>query len=271
MSFENKEINLDLPVDAYDAEGNPKASSVSEESSTEVSQTEEKKVVEKEESEEDEQRIPYSRFSTVRERAERAEREADEARALLKQALSRKDEEVTSDPYKEAFAKEVKSLYGDNDIAKNIIDIQLKHSEEIEKRAEQRAIEAIKRVQREETQAISQNESIIDEKLENLSETLGRALSPKEEEALLEIVDEYTPVGEDGNYVGEILPFDKAWEVYELRQLKQGQSSKKARSGALNASSSRSSGEPSATAEQDKNWSPLNWNSLNDRLRKITS
>lgn len=274
--LEGKKINLDLPVDAYDAEGNLKVKpeSVSEEVSTEGSQPEEKKeevVDEKKEEKEiiEEQRVPYSRFSKIRERAEEAERKAEEAMQRLQEIQSKSDSKETRDSYEEEYSREIKTLYGDTPIAKQIIDINLKHQRAMEERAERRALEAVENARDSETKAISQNEGIIDSKLEDLSDTLGRELTPKEEEAILEIVDEYTPVGEDGKYAGEILPFDKAWEVYELRQEKKAQTSKKSRSAAVNASSSRTQGEPSGnTAEENKNWNPLNWKSLYDRIGK---
>lgn len=270
--LEGKNINLDLPVGAYDAEGNlkEKPESVSEENSPEVSQTKEEVVVEKKtvEKEEDEQRVPYSRFNKVRERAEQAEQDAENARRLLREAQAQQyvsRETSSHSSYEEDYAREIKKLYGDTPVSNEIISINLKHQRGIEERAERRVIEAIERKQQNEVRALAQNENVIDTRLEQLADKLGRELTEKEESALLEIVDEYTPTGDDGRYIGEILPFDKAWEVHELRQSKLA--SKRTKNPALFASNTRSEGEASGEVEKsNSNFNPLNWKSLYDRI-----
>lgn len=276
MPIDVTKIDLDKPVNAYDAEGNlkEKPENISEESSPEVPQTKEKEVEKPEEKEEDtEQRVPYSRFAKIRERAEQAERDAEEARELVRSIAQRREpsrETPVPSSYDEDYAREIKRLYGDTPVSDEIIAINLKHQRQTEERAERRALEAVERARNYETQVVNQNVNVIDQRLEALQDSLGRSLSEKEEQAVLDIVDEYTPTGEDGKYLGEFLPFDKAWEVYELRQQKQVMSSKKNRSAAVAASSSRSEGEPSADqAEVDKNWNPQSWNSLYKRIPKI--
>lgn len=268
----NKEINLDLPVDAYDAEGNPrvKPSSVSEEPSTEVSQTEEKDVVieEKDKTEDGEQRVPYSRFSKKLEENRDLMARLELAEQRARDAEERPVSRETKIDYNDAFAQRIIKLYGDNDISKEIIEIERDRSQELEERAEQRAIEAIEKKRIDETKYVSQNEDILDSKIEALSASLGRDLTSKEEESLLGIVDEFTQTGEDGNYVGEILSFDKAWEIHELRQSKNSASSKAARNKATVASGGKTAGETSvSSAENDKNFNPMNWRSLYDRIK----
>lgn len=60
----------------------------------------------------------------------------------------------------------------------------------------------------------------IEEKLEELSGILGRKLREDEVEEILGIVDQYTPLDEDGNYLTDLLPFEYAWKVYKARRLK---------------------------------------------------
>ena len=275
--LENKKINLDMPVDAYDAQGNlkEKPEGVSEEVSTEGSQPEEKPLVELDK--QDEQKVPYSRFDKVRREREEALEEAEEARKLLKQM--REEREVSRETpslssYEEDYARKMKQLLGDNPVSKEIIDLNLKSqrdlARELEERAERRALEAVENQRTSESRAIIQNENIIDNRLEALSDRLGRRLTEQEEAAILDVVDEYTPVGEDGKYAGEILSFDKALEIVNMRQSQQSMSSKRARSAAVNAGSVRSQGEPTgvATEQQNKEWNPLNWKSLYDRVGK---
>ncbi len=272
MPIADKKIDLDLPVEAYDAEGNLKEKpvNVSDEASTEGSQPEEKK--EESVDKEDEQRVPYSRFAKIREERDKAEREAEEARDLVRSLSQRREPEATYAPssYDEDYAREVRRLYGDTPVADEIIAIQTRQMRAIEERAERRAIEAVERVRERETEVLSQNESIIDKRLESLESRLGRTLNENEQDALLEIVDEYTPTGEDGKYLGEILPFDKAWEVYELRQEKKSLTSRQSRNPALAASSARSSGEPSSSGSNSTQpMSSNNWKSFYDRIAKL--
>lgn len=71
---------------------------------------------------------------------------------------------------------------------------------------------------REEKIRIEENEDIIDEKLDELEEYVGRKLTDKEEDDILAIVDELTPVGKNGKYIVGLLPFDYAWTIYEARK-----------------------------------------------------
>lgn len=264
----DKKINLDLPVDAYDAEGNlkEKPENISEEVSTEVSQTKEKVENTKEEGGEDEQRVPYSRFKKVREEREQAIQEAEDARQLIRDLSREREAARVEEP--SAIEEEIRQtnirLWGDTPVAKEMTDLQIRQ----QRAAEQRAIDAFDRRQNQETQAISQNENEIETRLETLSDSLGRDLSLKEENQLLEIVDEFTPTGEDGKYLGEILSFEKAMEIMELRNTGAAQTTRRSRSVATQAASERSSGDPSADrTEQDKNFNPRNWNSLWSRIK----
>ncbi len=65
-----------------------------------------------------------------------------------------------------------------------------------------------------EEKRIEENLKIIDENLEQLAELIGRELTETEESDILDIVDKYTPQGEDGMYLYPLLPFDYAWQIY---------------------------------------------------------
>jgi hypothetical protein len=64
---------------------------------------------------------------------------------------------------------------------------------------------------------VKDNVAIIDELLEDLEAEIGRKLSEDETSAVLDIVDEYTPKDNKGNYLVELLPFDYAWEIYQAK------------------------------------------------------
>ncbi|MDE1970031.1 MAG: hypothetical protein KGI50_00415 [Patescibacteria group bacterium] len=59
---------------------------------------------------------------------------------------------------------------------------------------------------------------ILDKKLECLSKYVGRKLTEREQMAILDIVDENTAKGDDGNYLGSLFPFEFAWKIYETEK-----------------------------------------------------
>jgi len=65
---------------------------------------------------------------------------------------------------------------------------------------------------------VEKYEAEIDERLEDLQESLGREITDTERRGLLKVVDKYTPKDKGGNILGNYLPFDYAWEIYELER-----------------------------------------------------
>jgi len=69
-----------------------------------------------------------------------------------------------------------------------------------------------------ENQQIEGNIAIIDVQLLELQNMLGRELTEDEQSTILDIVDEYTPKDSDGSYLCSLLPFEYAWEIYEIKK-----------------------------------------------------
>jgi len=233
--------------------------------------------------ENEEQTVPYSRFSTVLARTKEAERVAMEAQFRLEQLERERElersrsqennfsrEESTGEVYKGSLPGYWVKLFGDSDASREAYGYELQRQREIEERAEQRAAErALKAVEEKtsyEQQAISMNENIIESRIEDLSLALGRDLTAQEEGALLDIVDEYTPKDEFGNYAGDTIPFEKAWEIYELRTGRQAASMKQARSAATAVTAVQSEGESVGREKDQKDWDPRDWNSYRKRI-----
>lgn len=227
----------------------------------------EKAPSEPEESVVEEQKVPYSRLRTaieLRREAERKEKEANERYEVLQRERV-SSREVSREPYAEAIASRVKKLYGDNDTSKEIIEIEIARQKEIEELAERKAYEAYDRRESTSKAEMEANERAIETRLEDFSLSLGRDLTSKEEDELLSIADQYSPVGEDGKYLsGEPLPLDRAWEIYEMKLASKGQSSKKERSVATALTNSRSEGETSVEMTDSDKWYPGRWR---DRLK----
>jgi len=265
-----KKYNLDAPAFGPDAQ---KAEETSE-ATSEVSQTKEvvqdKKelVTPKEEVSEEEQKIPYSRFKTISDRARQAEQEAQEARERYDNLLSERERRtvdakpVEDEKVLDYFIK----MYGDNDNTREAYKLEMQRIAYIEKRAEEKALESLERARTEEVRALRTNEQIIDNNLESLTDYLGRQLTESEELGILEIVDEYTPKDEDGNYSGDLMSFDKAYELYELRNQVSNQASKKARSTVTRLTGSNTEGEPSGQEKSNKDFNPLDWGAYRNRV-----
>lgn len=270
--MEKDKIDFDAPAFVKTAE----AETGSEKTTTEVSQTESGENKEQgtsgPEPVVEEQKVPYSRMKTVLDRARDAEREAEEANERYQELLQKRERSSsTTDHYEpEKFTGNLPSywvkLFGDSESSREAYGLEQDRIAKIEERAEQRALEAIDKRYENENRAIAQNERVLDNRLEDFSMALGRDLTETEQSALLDIVDEYTPTGEDGKYLGELIPFEKAWEVYQLRQGTQQNSARERRGTATSLTSSRSEGEPTSQEKRNETFNPLDWNSYRRRI-----
>jgi hypothetical protein len=209
-----------------------------------------------------EQKVPYSRLKTVVERARLADQRAEDAERRLADLESRREESRgrSNEPYETAIAARIKKLYGDNDTAKEIIEIELARQKEIEEIAERKAYEALDNRESSSRSEIESNERVLEEKLEDFSLSLGRDLTQKEEDELLAIADQYSPTGEDGKYLsGEPLPLDRAWEIYEMKRDSQGQKSKRSRSEATELTGTSTDGDGDTKPADSESWRPGRW------------
>lgn len=255
-----KKIDLNAPAFGENAVKLEDVAPVTSETPTDAPQAKEEV-----ESKEEEQRVPYSRFETVRQQKEDAIREAQEATERLRELEARQSRPTVDDsPYEEAIRNRVIKLYGDNDVSKEIIEIELSRQRQIEEAAERRALEAVRADRENEVTQVRQNENIIDMRIDDLAEALGRNLTAKEEEALLDVVDEYTPKNADGSYAGETIPFDKAWEIVEMRNAQKSASASKSREVPTFLSGTRTEGEPNTDTQ--KEWRG-GWNNYQERFR----
>lgn len=257
MPFDKTKIDLNAPAFGENAQKIDPLDSASE-TSSDAPQAETKI-----ESEVKEQVVPYSRFQKIHQRAIEAEKEANEAKARYEESVrgrqdpARTSQEVSPD-------REWIEMFGDSDASKRAYSIDMKRREQLEERAMQKALEAIDSRQEKEEMQNAENLSEIDERLESLSALVGRDLTKAEEDKLLDIVDDYTPKDGRGNYAGELLPFDKAWEILELKEAKSSMATRKSRDSVAGISSARSEGDTSVAGKAVR---PLGWSSYQDRLR----
>lgn len=215
----------------------------------------------------EEQRVPYSRLKAVTDARREAEDRAAEAEDRYQRLLSEREQRQQGQ-----FQQQVElptwwvKLYGDTDQSKEAYSYELERQQTIREEARREALEAVREERAQEGQVLSSNERIIDNRLEDLGQVLGRDVTEQEEASILDIVDEYTPKDRDGNYAGELISFEKAWEIHELRQSQATGKTRQARRAPTDLTSQSSQGEPTGKEKDDKNWNPLDWNSWKRRI-----
>lgn len=267
-----KEVNLDSPAFASEATTEDVKENATAEDSQAQSGTEEKEEnggqASSSATQDDvEQKVPYSRMATVIEQRREAERRAMEAEERLQELLSRRDDSRES---RSVDSNDLPSwwlqMYGDTENSRKAYAYELERQQFIKDEARREALEAVRQERAQESQNLSQNESTLDERLAELSEIIGRDLTEDEEAAVLDIVDEYTPEDSNGKYAGELIPFDKAWEIYELRQSRVSEKTKRSRATPTALTSARTDGEVTGNDKNNERWDPRDWNAWKRKI-----
>ena len=208
--------------------------------------------------------VKYSRFKVMHDRAIEAEREAEVWRAraeAFSQPKEREESPLTGDV--PAYWIE---LYGNSEASQKAWKIQQRANQELIAEAQQRAIDMVRQERVVEAEQVDENIDKLDNNFEELEALVERDLTDAEQSAVLDIVDEFSPKDNQGNYLGEILPFEKAWEVYEMRQEVAKAPHARSRDGVAALSGRQSQGEAGATNDRDKNFNPLDWNAWRSRI-----
>lgn len=212
---------------------------------------------------EDETQVPYSRFKKFHDIARQSEEEIANLRnelELVKQAKFEKHEEV------EEMPDYWTELYGDSEASQKAWKIQRQRELDIEKRAYEAGQRGARELSLKEAERVNTNLSEIDRNFEVLSDYLGRDLTQKEESAILDIVDEYTAKDEEGNYQGSLIPFDKAWDIYEMKNNTLTASRKQSRDEVALKTGTNSQGNADVNLEKDQNFNPFERRSWAKRL-----
>jgi len=212
----------------------------------------------------EENKVPYSRFKNIHNRALEAEARAAEYQAQLDALRAQSFRE----PHREetTLPSDWVEMYGDSDASKRAWERQQEMNEQIKYEAREEALNAVREERTMEVERINTNLETIDEQIDALSAYVGRDLTDKEQSAILDIVDEFTPQDEEGNYIGATIPFDKAWEIYEMKTQSQNSPRRQARDSIAGLSGSASQGETSIGGEKNKDFNPLDWNAWKKRI-----
>jgi len=211
-------------------------------------------------------RVTYSRFENVNKARREAEAEAERLRERISELESSRYAKV-EEPSQE-MPSWWRENFGDSDASKKGWQNEVERQKYFMQAAREEAVKAIQEEGKRENERVSSNLDEIDSGLESLSSFLGRDLTEKEESDILDIIDEYTPKNGDGNYAGAIIPFDKAWEIREMKNNLSQASKRQSRDKVAAAVSSRTEGETSLEKnESDKGWNP-SWSALTETLRR---
>lgn len=223
---------------------------------------------EKETENSEESKVPYSRFKKFHDQAKQWEAEAERYRAEAEEwrtKASSSEPKIVNDNSPFSW-EDWKEMYGENDLSKKLFQKQLKFSETVFEQARREALEAVRAENRFEQSRVSENLETIDSSLELLDEYAGRSLTEAEQSAILDIVDDYSPKGSDGNYLSTI-PFEKAYDIYELQQQASKAPKVQSRNKIASLLNSKSQGTPSNDeAERNKNFDPRDWGAALRRL-----
>lgn len=206
----------------------------------------------------EENQVPYSRFKKFHDEALQARKDAEELRVRLEALESKPVPEKSND-----LPDWWKNLYGDSDDSRKGWTVQQEQNERLKEDLRREALEAIRSEQREETKRQTDNLETLDDHLESISAVAGRDLTEQEQSELLDIVDDFTPKDNDGNYIGAMLSPEKAWEIHEMKQEVSKSSRKQSRDAVATLTSPHTEGQPDGDkAEKDKSWNPLDWSFL---------
>ena len=238
--------------DAPEEETTPEAEVVEENEEAVSGSTEEEPVADK-------ARIPYSRFETVNEAKIKAEARAE----LLEQQLEDFKKSKTVDTEDIELPAEWVELYGDSDAAKRAYSLQLGINERLIETAQTKVLESIKSAEKEEKETIARNLEVIEDSLAQFQETLGRSLTEVEENAILDIQDEFTAKDSNGKYVSELLSPEKAFEIYTLRNTAVTAKKVQAKRGVVSLTGASSEGTVSGSSAD---YNPSAWGSWRDKV-----
>lgn len=194
-----------------------------------------------------ESRVPYSRFEKVNERAIKAEMEREFLRTQLEAAQRNQSSQPVTDGTLPDYWVE---LYGDSDLSRKAWSAEQKRMEVIQETATQRAFENLQKAQREEAQLETQSAEEITNSLDDFQAQAKRTLSKAERNSILDIMDEFTPKDEHGNYAAPLLAVEKAAEIYDLRNTTASASKKAARRNAATLAGASSEGAPSGSDKE---------------------
>lgn len=210
-------------------------------------------------------KVSYSRFKKFHDLAKESQAEAERLRAEAEE-WKRKANAIESKESTSEMPDFWKELYGDSEASKKAWQIQSRANHDLVEQAKREAREAIREETRAETERVEQNLENIDSSLDSLNDYAGRVLTEAEQSAVLDIVEEYSPKDDYGNFIATI-PFEKAFDLLEVKQQASKTSKVQSRNNVASLTNTKTQGAPSDDqVERNKNFNPLDWGAALRRL-----
>ncbi len=196
--------------------------------------------------------VPYRRFKKFHDEALQARQEAEEWKRRFEQAQTGYQPQMQSQETSDDLPAYWIRLWGDNEMSREAWKAQQEMNRELIAAARTESLTELQKMQSQEETRYQENLAALDDNLDLLGDYLGRRLTATEEDAILDIIDEYTPKDNNGNYAGAILPVDKAWEIYELKQNKAKAPVSQARDQVASLTGQQSQGDTSVSTDDEK-------------------
>lgn len=258
---------IDLTKPAFGSEAQTLSSLTEEPKETSVEEPKQNSEIEATEEETEssvENKVPYSRFKNIHNRALEAEAEAEKWRLRAEEIEQSRTTRYDADE-PEQMPSDWKELYGDSEASQKAWAVQQRREAAIERRAYEAGQRGAEELEVRQAERINTNIASIDENFEDLSAYVGRNLTAKEQSAVLDIVDDFTPKDETGRYAGPLISFDKAWELYELKQGSANAAKRQSRDNVASLTGTSSQGSTEVKAD-DEAWNPLERGTWKKRL-----
>ncbi len=200
-------------------------------------------------------RVPYSRFEKVNQRAIEAEKELE----ILKRQAAENPTRSTSEPHQGELPDYWVELYGDSDLSRKAWTAEQKRITAIEDRAAESAVRNLQKVQQEEAKRVEDTVEEMENAFQDFGAQLKREFSDAEQSAILDLMDDLTPKGEDGKYLVSPLTFlEKSVQFYDLQNQSKVSKKREAKQKAASLTGGGSEGAPENTAPtghfQAGNW-----------------
>lgn len=267
MPIDLSQVNLDAPAFSAGQSEESVPAEGSQPQRDEVARKEEAQPTDGGKPSESDQSVPYSRLKEVVEARREAEQRALEAEARYEALQRAYPPQPQASPDTMELPNYWVRMYGDNENSRMAYKYELERQESIREEARREALEAVRQEREFEVQGQNLNIQSIDSRIEDLSYQIGRPLTEQEEGKLLDIVDEFTPTGRDGKYAGDLISFDRAWEIMQMREQSTRAGRNEARRTPTVLTSSKTESESlSDREENNKSFNPLDWNAYKKRV-----
>ncbi len=140
-------------------------------------------------------------------------------REALEQRLADLEKKPVREPIKsQDVPKWWSDLYGSQEKSKQGYEVWEAAQQDRDQGLIDKALKTIQARESQDSIAVKKEEENIDAEFDSFEEDSGKELTAKERIDVLNIIDEFTPKDDDGNYLGATIPVEKAYEILELKR-----------------------------------------------------